>query len=70
MPAVRGIKSNKDKPLTLLSIQFMKTRLFIQEYVGKCYDEEIGSVYNMKKSTKMRIFILAPGPLSGHQNSA
>jgi len=39
--AVRGLKTNKDKPLTLLSIQFMKTRLFIQEHVGKCYDPEI-----------------------------
>jgi len=51
--AVRGIKSNKDKPLTLLSIQFMKTRLFIQEYVGKCYDEEIAMTVT-KKNEKAR----------------
>jgi len=42
--AVRGVKTKADKPLTLLSIQFMKTRLFIQEHVGKCYDPVVGPV--------------------------
>jgi len=54
--AVRGIKTQKDKPLTLLSIQFMKTRLFIQEHVGKCYDPEIAqNVIKKNASAEKRI---------------
>merc|ERR1711990_503706 len=47
--AVRGFKEQKaNKPLTLLSIQFMKTRLFIQEYVSRCYDEDIAATVSKK----------------------
>jgi len=54
--AVRGIKQKGDKPLTLLSIQFMKTRLFIQEHVGKCYDPEIAqNVVKKNASAEKRI---------------
>jgi len=54
--AVRGLKTQSDKPLTLLSIQFMKTRLFIQEHVGKCYDPEIAqNVVKKNASAERRI---------------
>lgn len=54
--AVRGIKNKADKPLTLLSIQFMKTRLFIQEHVGKCYDPAVAqNVVKKNASAEKRI---------------
>jgi len=48
---VRGIKSSNDRPLTLLSIQFMKTRLFIQEHVGKCYDPDVAKTVKKKNAS-------------------
>lgn len=55
--AVRGISSGplSTKPLTLLNVQFMKTRLFIEEYVGKCYDDDKANDVVKPASTRNRI---------------
>jgi hypothetical protein len=57
LQAVRGINSGplSTKPLTLLNIQFMKTRLFIEEYVGKCYDDDKAKDVDKPESTEKRI---------------